>query len=894
VVRLHDGTAISYRLDAGLPSEHVRCLFLDRRGDLWVGTEKGAARWSRHGPRFEPYGREQGLAIQDVRALCETADGAIWFGGDGERIDVWDGSAFTSRSVATLPRRGSVRSLLGTHDGSVWIGTTAGLVHIQAEQEKRIGRRDGLADDEIECLAQSGDGTVWVGTRDGLSRVRGDEIESFRTRDGLSQSTVYTLGEDHEGGLWVGTKHGLNQFIDRRSIPLTASEGLPSNDTGAILQDSAGTVWVGTLGKGLARYDGRRCVPALSSKEGLPGDTIVALADDGSGNLWIGTERGLCRVRDGRVEQTFTTAQGLPSDVVSCLCHDASGVLWAGTGAGLARFESGRFVQPEGDPEDLRLPVLALINRGNMGLVVATEERGLFQCAENRLRRLPYDGELRHDINALYEDRDGRLWMGAEGGGLLTLDGTALRRFTVRDGLYDDEVFGIVGDDEDRLWIACSRGIFSVGRAELQQFAERKIARLTCTPFSPTEAQRTLECQNSVQPVVWKLQDGSIWFSTIHGVIVIDPPHFRRVLPAPKVVVEEVQVNGQDVNPDHIERLPSGVANFYFRYTALSFASPARIKFRHMLEGFDKEWVEAGSRREAFYTNLPPGHYTFRVSAANFDAPWSEAEHPLAFTLEPRFYQTRWFIPLVVAVVALVGGLAARLRVLQVKARMSAVVAERSRIARELHDTLIQGFSGVTMQMQGLAARLRASPERQTLEEIIHDAGTCLSDARRSVGGLRAERGNGPDEPTGLAAAVAQAARQLTETRDVRLSLQVSPTPEKLPADVEYNVLRIAQEAITNAVRHSGARTIEVALDSTPEQLRLTVRDDGAGFSVNGHDLQQPGHYGLIGMRERATQIQGKLQVESAIGQGTTVKLELDVARKKNADPVSGGRAPTR
>jgi signal transduction histidine kinase/ligand-binding sensor domain-containing protein len=889
VVRLHDGAAVRHGLDSGLPSEHVRCLLLDRHDDLWAGTEEGVARWSRGGNSFSAYRREQGLPVQDVRAICETADGALWFAGDSEQLSVWDGSAFTPRSLAAVSSRGSVHALLGALDGSVWVGTTSGLVQVTADHENRIARRDGLADDEIECLAQSGDGTVWVGTRDGISRVLGDEIESFRTRDGLSQSTVYTLCEDHEGGLWVGTKHGLNQFIDRLTIPVTASEGLPSNDTGSILEDRAGTVWVGTLGKGLARYDGRRCVSALSSREGLPGDTIVALADGGSDGLWVGTERGLCRVRAGRVEQTFTTVQGLPSDVISCLCHDDAGVLWAGTAAGLVRLDADRFLQPEGDSDSLRLPVLALINRGSAGLVVATEEGRLFRCSENRLRPLPHDGELRNDVDAFYADQDSLLWMGTQGGGLVMLDGTATRRFTVKDGLYDDEVFGIVGDDEDRLWIACSRGIFSVGRAELRQFAEGKIGRLKCNPFSPTEAQRTLECQNSVQPVLWKMRDGRIWFSTIHGVIIIDPAHVRRALPPPAVVVEEAYVNGQEVNPARIERLPPGGANVYFRYTALSLASPARITFRHKLEGFDKDWIDAGSRREAFYTNLPPGNYKFHVSAANLDAPWSEADQPVEFTLQPRFYQTRWFIPLIVAVVAVLGGAAARLRVLQVKARMNAVLAERSRIARELHDTLIQGFSGVTMQMQGLAGRLQVSPERKTLEEIIQDAGYCLSEARRSVGGLRADAGNGPSQQTGLAAAVAQAARQLTETRDVRLALRLAPTPENLPADVEYNVLRIAQEAITNAVRHSGAGTIEVTLASTPEQLSLMVYDDGAGFSMNGREHTEPGHYGLIGMRERAAQIQGKLLVESAPGAGTTVQFELPLISFKNASAGERG-----
>ncbi|MGE5192104.1 MAG: two-component regulator propeller domain-containing protein, partial [Deltaproteobacteria bacterium] len=740
-------------------------------------------------------------------------------------------------------------------------------------------------DDAIECLSESRNGVIWAGTRDGISRLHGDQRESFRTRDGLSQSTVYSLCEDHEGGMWVGTKHGLNQFVDRRTIPLTASEGLPSNDTGAVLQDQAGTVWVGTLGKGLARYDGRRCVPALTARDGLPGDTIVALADGGSGDLWIGTERGLCRSRDGRVEQSFTTDQGLPSNVVSCLCLDRSGVVWVGTGAGLARFASGRFVPPEGDPEELRLPISAMVDCGARGLVVATEEGPLFRCSENRLREFTLDSQPPTNVDALYFDRDGVLWMGTQGQGLVMVEGDRPRRFAVRDGLYDDEVFGIVADGEDRLWMACSRGIFFVNRADVREIAAGKIARLTCTPFSPTDAQRTVECQSGVQPALWKMQDGSLWFSTIHGVIIIDPEHIRRVLPPPAVVVEEVQINGQDVNPARIAQLPSGQANLYFRYTALSYASPTRITFRHRLEGFDRDWVDAGSRREAFYTNLPPGKYSFRVSAANRDGPWNETGQPVAFAIEPRFYQTRWFIPAVVAGVALAGWIASRLRILQVKARMNAVLAERSRIARELHDTLIQGFSGVTMQMQGLAARLRHSPERKMLEEIVQDAGHCLSEARRSVGGLRTAAGRGADHPTGLAAAVAQAARQLTETRDVRLVLHVASTPGNLPADVEYNVLRIAQEAITNAVRHSGAGTIEVVLASTPEQITLAVRDDGAGFAANGLEYPQPGHYGLIGMRERATQIQGKLHVESAPGAGTTVRLELEIAAARNGPP---------
>lgn len=894
LVRMRDGSAARFGLAEGLPSLHVQCLLIDRNGNLWVGTDAGLARWA--DGKFVVYRTADGLANNDVWALCEARDGTIWIGGEGDRISIWNGSTIASRSVPLIAPRGSVRALLGAADGSVWVGTTAGLYQMNVDDVRRLGRADGLADDVIECLTESRDGALWVGTRDGVSRVQEKEIETFRTRDGLSQSTVFTLCEDHEGGVWIGTKHGLNQFVDRRALPLTASEGLPTNDTGPILQDKAGTVWIGTLGGGLARYDGRRCVPVLTAREGLPSDTILSLAEGSSGDLWIGTEHGLCRTRAGRIEETFTVAQGLPSNVVTFLLVDSRGVLWAGTDSGLAELDAGKFVVPEGSPDESHLPVLAVAEYASETLVVSTKGGKLLECKGRKLRPFPAIVESQDDTNAFYIDGEGRLWLGSQGGGLGLLDEGRIKMFTIGDGLYDDEVLGIVSEVEGRLGLACSRGIFFVSRAELLDFVAGKIKRITSVPYSPTEAFRTNESQSGVQPVVWKMRNGSIWFSTIYGVIIVDPAHMRRILPEPAVIVEESQINGMDVNPEHIPELPPGHANLYFRYTALSYASPVRITFRYKLEGFDRDWIEAGSRREAFYTNLPPGSYTFRVKAANLDGPWSEAAHPVQFTLPPHFYQSGWFVPLVLVFMGVAGWGASRLRVMQVKARMNAVLAERSRIARELHDTLIQGFSGVTMQMQALAARLHVSPERIMLNEIIHDAGDCLSEARRSVGGLRAAQPHAPANTTGLAGAVAQAAQQLTETRDVRLVLRTGQVPARLPADVEYNVLRIAQEAISNAVKHSGAGTIEVTLTSSADHLNLKVHDDGVGFAADG--LPQPGHYGLIGMRERASQIHARLHFESSAAHGTTVQLDLLLGEAANratvarAQGVSSGNGP--
>jgi signal transduction histidine kinase len=316
--------------------------------------------------------------------------------------------------------------------------------------------------------------------------------------------------------------------------------------------------------------------------------------------------------------------------------------------------------------------------------------------------------------------------------------------------------------------------------------------------------------------------------------------------------------------------LPAGRNNVEFGYTGVSFIAPSRITFRYLLEGFDKTWVDAGARRQAFYTNLPPGRFRFRISACAADDVCSDMPNAVAFGIESRYYQRAWFIPLCVAILALAGWTGYGLRIRRLRAQFNLILAERGRIARELHDTLIQGFAGITMAMQALAARLPSSGARATLEEIVADAGQSLREARRSLAGLRSR----PDTPSQLAAALAQTARSLTDAQDLRLKLTLNDQRPDLPADVSYNLVRIAQEAMLNAVRHSGARTLDVKLESTSKRLHLSVNDDGTGFD---DEVAPPlGHYGLIGMKERAAQIGADFEVTSERGRGTTVSVLLE------------------
>jgi ligand-binding sensor domain-containing protein/signal transduction histidine kinase len=875
ILHMRDGALTRYNTTTGLPSDSIRCILADQHGTLWAGTDAGLV--TLVDGKVIRYGTQQGLNLQNIRAICQSPDGTVWVGGDGPQLAAWNGKIFIAHPLTSLPPSVTIQSMVSSPDGAaLWIGTSNGLIRSKDKTERRFGTADGLADDSILCLSQSNDGSLYAGTKNGFSRVRNDGIETFRPQDGLSQSTVHTLFQDHEESLWIGTKHGLNQFLDRRTIPFTESEGLPSNDTGPVLQDEAGNMWVGTIGAGLSRFDGHH-FSVLTTNQGLASNTITTLAGDRDGSLWIGTDHGLNQLKDGMVERTFTTSQGLPSNVIRCLLRDKRGELWAGTDAGLARFNEGRFVQPQNADGPLKATVLAIGELPDNSIIVATAGGSLYTCLDDHLRAFPQDGLPAREIDAFFLDAEGLLWMGTRGGALRVWDGKTTFAYSVKDGLYDDDIFGIVADSQNNLWMACSKGIFSVSRGDLRKFAAGAIKNFTCRPFSPTEALRTIECKSGVQPAAYRMREGRVWFSTIHGAIVMDPEHlFRKQLPVP-VLIEDVIVNGDARSPTQISKLAPGLSNLEFRYTALTFLVPTRLTFNYMLEGFDKYWVDAGSRREAFYTNLPPGNYRFRVKALNFDGTWSESSSPVAFILAPHFYQTLWFYPVAALILAwIVWGLY-RLRVTRIREQLHAVLTERSRIARELHDTLMQGFSGITMEMQALSARLPQTPERSALNEIIGDAGTCLREARQSIAGLRTT----PEQGSGLAASIANAARQMTEARDVRLKLKLGQSPLNLPPNVEYNLLRIAQESVANSVKHSGARTIEVALNSTPQQLIISVRDDGSGMKYTNGNGANPGHYGLIGMKERAVQIGAQLQIESEIGRGTTVLVTLPATHAK-------------
>ncbi|MEQ1947640.1 MAG: two-component regulator propeller domain-containing protein [Bryobacteraceae bacterium] len=863
----------------GLPDGKASCLQAALDGGVWVCTPTGLLHFDGDKSEFHPApgGR---FAAEPARA-CETKDHVLWMGGtEVAEIYGWDGKNFLTQKLRSISPYIGVRSIACTDD-RLWVGTDDGLLEIRDKKEKHYSVADGVPDEFIVSLGETKGPDLWVGTRKGIGRFHNGEFLNYGIRDGLSHSTVYAMFEDREGSVWVATKSGLNQFLDGEAVLYRTSDGLPSNNMGPVIEDSKGQLWGGTLGGGLFRYDGHKFTTLLE-KDGLASNTVKALArrPDEPNVLWVGTDRGLNRLRDGRIEATFREPDGLPSSQIRALRFDHNNVLWVGTARGVAQFVNGRFVPLSNSPE-LQVPISALGERKEGELLFSTVSGVLYLRGANGLEKRAERDFLR-DLQVFYTDQDGYVWMGLFGGGLVVWKDAKPFRIALQDGLPDSQIFDILPDGPDRLWVACSNGYHSLSRRNLLDFVEGKAPKVSGVALASTVRRTGIESQADVHPTAWKSSNGIFWFATTQGLLSFDPARRNREAQSSLPVVDEIEVSGESVRPGDIEQLPPGAKNITLHYTALSFLHPEDWNFRYRLFGYDADWVNAGTRRDSYYTNLPPGAYRFEVLACETHGDCKDASTFVSFALAPYWYQRVWFVPGCVLAVGLMILGAYRLRMRTLRNQVLLVVGERNRIARELHDTLIQGFSGITMQLQALNGRLKNKEERDTLQEIIRDAGTCLQETRRSVAGLRAQVSGG----TGLAAALAEAARQITEQQDVRLRLQLADRAYEMPPEVKYNLVRIAQEAVTNAVKHSGARTIDLALDQNGRGVHLTISDDGRGFTRDGESRAEPLHYGIVGMRERANQIRAQFQMSSAPGRGTTIRVMVPTSSKTQPEEV--------
>jgi signal transduction histidine kinase len=615
--------------------------------------------------------------------------------------------------------------------------------------------------------------------------------------------------------------------------------GLASNVILSLAAAPNGDLWVGTP-DGLNRIH-KGSITAFTSAEGLPDDFIRSLLIDPDGSLWIGTRHGLAHWNLGRGESggsdhlghidTYTHANGLGSDLVGAMARDSHGDLWVATLNGLSRLHGNtinNFTTTNGLSSNV---ITALLPREDGTLLIGTQDHGWNLWNGHGFAAATRNGLDKASIHAILDDGGGHLWF-ATGNGLARCD-------------YNGTTRG--GPDA-----MCSRWM----------------------EFSTADGLRSRETAGNSHPSAWRSHDGHLWFTTPKGLVEIDPTHFSvNSLPPPvaleRFIVDDVDQPLLGENPNIT--IAAGHVHFQFDYAALSFIAPQKVRYRYMLEGFDHAWTEAGFRRAAYYTNIPPGRYTFRIQAANNDGLWNTSGAVIQFELRRHFYQTLWFYALLMLAMAGAIVLFVRQRLHTAHREFTAVLGERNRIAREIHDTLAQGYVGISVQLEILAELLRLgklADAARHLDQARRYVREGLAEARQSIWQLRS-----PDEE---ATTLPGKLRRLVESAGgdgLIAEFKLFGAYRSLPAEMERELVRVALEAVQNVKKHAKANRLSVQLEYDTETIALEVRDDGRGGAMDPSIGSVLGHFGLTGMRERATAIGGILEVNSKPGEGTTIRL---------------------
>jgi ligand-binding sensor domain-containing protein/two-component sensor histidine kinase len=836
-------------------------LFVDKAGVLWIGSTVYITRYD--GVHLQNFAVGRDVMAGVGRVFCAGPDGSVYTGGPGG-LARWTGRGFETVH-GPLERAGTIVSGAAVdRAGNYWQAGNNGVLRLSPDGKVRqFGLGDGLPSLAVRAMLVDRDGNLWAGTPNGIARFENGRFVS------LNLEAVRCLFEDREGNLWEGANDGLIRMRDDKFTVYGVSEGLPSDSPSFVYQDHAGRIWLGFHDAGLMLFEGGAS-RHYTTQDGLPDNEVYTIREISNGDLLIGTRGGLARLSGGRIS---TVPMPVRSSLVSDIFEDSSGRVWVSGFMGLGLLRKGRVELSAGDGSLIGSPAVSVCESRDHSLWVATYGRGLYRISSKGVTHFTRaDGLPTESLRMVYEDAEGTVWLASFGGGLISWRNGKFTTYSERDGLLSDNLGSIV-DDGRYLWLGTTRGVCRVARSQLAEFAAGRRKMLEPANFGVADGLRSSQCVmgNPVGTGAARSADGRIWFATARGVAVYDPQQARQKNPAPLVNMLELLVNGSLRTPSPGIQLAPGSDRVGFRYTGILLSAPESLRYSYRLEGLETAWTWAGARRGTNYNSLPHGHYRFHVRAQAPGRPLSEMV--FAFDLAPAFYQTTWFR--ILGVLAVAGGVLGLywVRLRQIRSRFMLVLNERARLAREIHDTLAQGFVGISSQLDAVAMSMPEAdtPARRYLELARRMARHSLTEARRAVMDLRASMLEGQD----LATAIESGASMWVAGSGVAVKVESTGLAVSLPAETEQHLLRIAQEAVTNAVKHASPSRVEIRIERAPGWLRLCVADDGRGFEADDAFRSADGHFGLLGMRERAQRLGGVLRLKSKPGEGTEVGVEV-------------------
>jgi signal transduction histidine kinase/ligand-binding sensor domain-containing protein len=914
-----------------LPSQSIHSLLVARDGTLWIGTTKGVASW-----KNGKLTRYPDLDGQMSYSLLEDRQGTIWSASEPDFAApsicaVEKSGVHCYGKDGSLAAGGLIVSLYEDREGDLWAVAGSGIWKWKPGPPKfyplSIGSDylDGIAEDDAgglligmkggirrfsdgktgayplpagaqavptRTLLWDNDDALWIAVyHAGLVHIHRGRADFFRQADGLSSDEVLALFQDHENNLWVSTQDGLDRFRDTAVATFFANQGLSSGLARSVLADKDGSVWVATPG-GLDRWrDGQ--ITSYDKRDGkLNGLSPTSLFQDSSGRVWVSTSRELGYLKDNR----FVSVTGTDAGRMLDFAEDTAGNLWiADQQGGLLHLSGGKLVEQipwvRLGHKDFALSLAADHSRGGLWLGFAQGDVSYFADGQIRKTYTTADGLGAGSVNSLQMDKGGELWAATDSG-LSRMKNGQFATLALRNGLPCSQIDWMLQDDDHSLWLYTPCGLVRLSRSDMDAWAgaadDNQAANHMVHPtiFDSWDGVRVHEISyHGFYPPATKSLDGKIWFLPQDGVSVIDPHHLPYNEVPPPVHIEQITADGKAYDGSSGLRLPPAIRDLTIDYTALSLAVPERVRFRYKLEGQDPDWKEAVNGRQVHYSNLAPKNYRFRVIASNNSGVWNEQGASLDFSIAPAYYQTAWFGVLCMAIfLSLLWALYLfRLRQirLQFNAGLEASVDERTRIARELHDTLLQSLHGLMFQFQAARNILPQRPENEKVMQALDDAilGTesAITESRDAIRDLRPQ----PVAESDLAQLLTASGRELAVLHDGRgdsplFRVIVEGESKALSPNLQDEVYRIVREVIRNAFRHSGARQIEVEIRYATNELRLRVRDDGKGMNPRAvEERRRTGHWGLPGIRERVQRIGSRLDLWTEAGAGTEIQLTV-------------------
>ena len=935
-----------------LPSDEIRNLLVSRDGTLWIGTRRGLASWK--DGRLTRYAE---LAEQAIAGLLEDREGTVWAGGlglsTGRLCAIRTGSV---RCYGEDGRFGAGVLSLYEYSGDMWAGSFTGLWRWKPDPP-RLYSVPGRPNPTINDLIEGDNGVFWIATPEGIRQFVNGKFEA-RPPPAGGQFYPRSLLRDRDGSLWIGTMdQGLRHVHQGKVDVFTSADGLSSDDVHRVFEDREGNIWASTS-EGFDRFHDF-AVSTMSFKQGLASPTALSVLAAKDGAVWLGTIDGLTRWKSGQftIYRKSATRQperrtqrsavreitdgGLPDNYVMSLCEDVRQRIWVSTRRGVAYFEDGRFVPVASVPgvngnsivEDS--PGSIWINDRYLGLVHLLDERvagqipwttfGPEYSANARLAADPSKGGLwvgfarggvaflrdgqvgvrytssqglgEGSVNDLRVDANGTLWTATDGG-LSRLKDGRIATLTKRNGLPCDTVYWSIEGDAQSLWLYMPCGLVRVARSELDAWIANPRHTIEPAVFDSSDGVRTFATPIGYSPRVTKSADGKLWFDSLLGVSVVDPRRLLFNKLPPPVHIEQIIADRKTYAAGAKLPLPALVRDLQIDYTALSLVAPEKNRFKYKLEGYDRDWQDVGNRRQAFYGNLSPRSYRFRVMASNNSGVWNEAGASFDFSIAAAYYQTRWFLAACTAAILALLWALYRFRLHQVareyNVRVEERLGERTRIARDLHDTLLQSLAGVSLQLDGIAKQAATHPERtpSLIARVREQVDSAFREARTKVWDLRSTS----LEVQELDGALRELVERIGPAMTARCSLAVTGHARPCTPEIQEELMRIAQEAANNANRHAQATEVRIALDYAAASLKLSISDNGRGFDFE-EGYRKSDHWGLKNMQERAAQIRGKYKITTAVGQGTRIEVDVPLSSwslrntlAKHAHSSSGSR----